>query len=55
MHPRDNTFLDNKSNEEQARIESNANWTHFVAFLLTDGVGLAERESVGVGVGVGVT
>jgi hypothetical protein len=55
VDPRDNTFLNNESDEEQARIKSNANWTHFVAFLLVDGVGLAERESVGDGVGVGVT
>jgi hypothetical protein len=55
VHSRDDTLLNDKSYEEQARIESNANRTHFVAFLLAEGVGLGERELVGVGDGVGVT
>jgi hypothetical protein len=56
MDARDQRLLHNEDQEEQTRIKSNPNWTHFVAFLLDvaegDGVGEGDPETVGVGVGV---
>jgi hypothetical protein len=56
MDTRDQSLLHNEDQEEQTRIQSNSNWTHFVAFLLDvaegDGVGEGDPEIIGVGAGV---
>ena len=47
MNSRDHGLLNGKDEEQERRIDTNANRTHFFAFF----VGLIDRDGAGEGVG----
>ena len=57
MDAGDKSLLDDKDNKEKPSVKCDPDRTHFVAFLLGDGVGDGDPEGVPEedGVGVGVT